>query len=68
MSHKINIAIMGFRHIGRYLYENTLNSDIFNDVLADDYFDFIWCNGVLHHTKNPYKAFEIIQGRTGFNL
>ena len=37
-----------------------VNSDIFNDVLADDYFDFIWCNGVLHHTKNPYKAFEII--------
>ena len=33
---------------------------MFDDVLVDDYFDFIWCNGVLHHTKDPYKAFEII--------
>ena len=23
-------------------------------------FDFVWCNGVLHHTKDPYEAFEII--------
>lgn len=37
-----------------------VNSDIFDDVLTDEYFDFIWCNGVLHHTKDPYKAFEII--------
>ena len=39
---------------------NFVNADIFDDVLADDYFDFVWCNGVLHHTKDPYKAFEII--------
>ena len=32
-----------------------VNSDIFDDVLSNDYFDFIWCNGVLHHTKNPYN-------------
>lgn len=37
-----------------------LNADIFDDVLSDNYFDFIWCNGVLHHTKNPYNAFEIV--------
>ena len=37
-----------------------VNADIFDDVLTDNYFDFIWCNGVLHHTKDPYKAFEII--------
>mgnify|MGYP001243979857 CR=1 FL=1 len=36
-----------------------LNADIFDDVLKDNYFDFIWTNGVLHHTKNPKKAFEI---------
>ena len=24
------------------------------------FFDFIWTNGVLHHTKNPSLAFEII--------
>lgn len=37
-----------------------VNADIFDDVLVEDYFDFIWCNGVLHHTKDPYKAFEIV--------
>ena len=37
-----------------------VNADIFDDVLVDNYFDFVWCNGVLHHTKNPYKAFEIV--------
>ena len=37
-----------------------INADIFDDVLVDEYFDFIWCNGVLHHTKNPYLAFNIL--------
>ena len=37
-----------------------VNADILDDVLKDNFFDFIWCNGVLHHTKNPYKAFEIL--------
>ena len=35
-----------------------VNADIFDDVLERDYFDFIWCNGVLHHTKDPYLAFK----------
>ena len=39
---------------------NLVNADIFDEVLKDDYFDFVWTNGVLHHTKNPKKAFEII--------
>ncbi len=37
-----------------------VNADIFDDVLEDEYFDFIWCNGVLHHTKEPYTAFKIL--------
>tara|TARA_Y100000741_G_scaffold355312_1_gene330585 strand:- start:320 stop:1219 length:900 start_codon:yes stop_codon:yes gene_type:complete len=37
-----------------------VNADIFDDVLTNEYFDFIWCNGVLHHTKNPFLAFEIL--------
>ena len=37
-----------------------VNADIFDDVLKDNFFDFIWCSGVLHHTKNPYNAFQII--------
>ena len=39
---------------------NFLNADIFEDVLQDEHFDFIWCNGVLHHTKNPYQAFKVV--------
>ena len=39
---------------------NFVNACVFDDVLQDDFFDFIWCNGVLHHTKDPYGAFEIL--------
>ena len=39
---------------------NYIYADIFDDVLSEKYFDFIWCNGVLHHTKDPYGGFEII--------
>lgn len=37
-----------------------INADIFDDVLTDNFFDFLWCNGVLHHTKNPSGAFNIM--------
>ena len=37
-----------------------VNADIFDDVLKENFFDFIWCNGVLHHTKDPYGAFKIL--------
>ena len=37
-----------------------MNADIFDDVLKDEFFDFIWTNGVLHHTKDPYGAFRIL--------
>jgi 2-polyprenyl-3-methyl-5-hydroxy-6-metoxy-1,4-benzoquinol methylase len=39
---------------------NFVNADIFDDVLEKNVFDFVWCNGVLHHTKDPYNAFKII--------
>ena len=35
-----------------------VNADIFDDVLKENFFDFIWTNGVLHHTKDPYLAFQ----------
>ena len=28
-------------------------------MLKDNFFDFIWCSGVLHHTKSPIEAFRI---------
>ncbi len=37
-----------------------VNADIFDDVFKDDSFDFIWTNGVLHHTKNPKLAFDTV--------
>ena len=37
-----------------------INADIFDDVLNDNVFDYIWCNCVLHHTKNPKCALEIL--------
>ena len=37
-----------------------INADIFYDIFPENIFDFIWCNGVLHHTKDPYLAFEIV--------
>jgi len=42
--------------------ENTyfVKADIFDDVLNEKVFDFVLCNGVLHHTKDPYDAFKIV--------
>ena len=37
-----------------------VNADIFDDIFKDEFFNFIWCNGVLHHTKDPYLAFRIL--------
>ncbi len=37
-----------------------VRGDIFDKNFQDESFDFIWCNGVLHHTKNPYEAFKNI--------
>ena len=37
-----------------------INCDLFDDVMNDNSFDFVWCSGVLHHTKDPRKGFEII--------
>ncbi len=37
-----------------------VNADLFDDVFKDEVFDFVWANGVLHHTKNPRLAFDVI--------
>ena len=39
---------------------NFVRGDIFDKIFKDEVFDFVWCNGVLHHTKNPYEAFKSI--------
>lgn len=35
-------------------------ADIFDDVIKDETFDYIFCSGVLHHTKNTEEAFKIL--------
>lgn len=35
-------------------------ADIFDDIFENDTFDYIICSGVLHHTKDSKKSFEII--------
>jgi SAM-dependent methyltransferase len=37
-----------------------VRADIFDDVFLPETIDVVWCSGVLHHTKNPKKGFEII--------
>jgi len=37
-----------------------IRGDIFDKNFNNEIFDFIWCNGVLHHTKDPYEAFRSI--------
>ena len=36
------------------------NADIFDNPIVDGFFDCVWCSGVLHHTKNSKRGFEII--------
>ena len=41
---------------------NFVRGDIFDEIFENEIFDFILCNGVLHHTENPSKAFSNIVG------
>jgi SAM-dependent methyltransferase len=37
-----------------------VRADIFDDVFNPESFDVVWCSGVLHHTNDPRKGFEVI--------
>ena len=39
-----------------------IRGDIFDNLFKENSFDFIFSNGVLHHTKDPYGAFKNIVG------
>jgi SAM-dependent methyltransferase len=39
---------------------NFVLGDIFSDPFKDNFFDLVWCSGVLHHTNDPEGGFEII--------
>ena len=34
-----------------------MEGDIFDEIFHEEVFDFVICNGVLHHTKDPYGGF-----------
>ena len=36
------------------------NADIFDNPCKEGFFDYVWCSGVLHHTVDTKKGFEII--------
>jgi len=38
-----------------------LQMNLFQPVFAEESFDFVVCNGVLHHTSEPYLGFQTIQ-------
>jgi 2-polyprenyl-3-methyl-5-hydroxy-6-metoxy-1,4-benzoquinol methylase len=38
-----------------------IKADLFEDLFVDNFFDLVWCSGVLHHTKDPYGGFKNIQ-------
>lgn len=35
-----------------------IKADVFNLPFHKDLFDIVWCNGVIHHTPDPYLAFQ----------
>jgi len=37
-----------------------VNGDLFDNPFLDEYFDIVWCSGVLHHTQSAERGFEII--------
>lgn len=41
-------------HIKNVTY---IKADLFDDIFDKNIFDLVWCSGVLHHTKDPYKGF-----------
>ncbi len=38
-----------------------LQSDLLNLAIKDNMFDYIWSEGVLHHTKNTYEALVSVE-------
>jgi ubiquinone/menaquinone biosynthesis C-methylase UbiE len=34
-----------------------VNADLLDDIFQNEIFDFVWCSGVLHHTRDPYNGF-----------
>tara|TARA_B110000503_G_C7168281_1_gene422985 strand:- start:7 stop:945 length:939 start_codon:yes stop_codon:yes gene_type:complete len=61
-----DVTKKSLEHGSSFATKNDINNvsfvcgDIFQDIFQDNFFDFIWCNGVLHHTKSPKQGFKNI--------
>ena len=68
MNKKINLGIMGFGHVGRYIYTNTLNSDIFNVKAISDIGRIESLNYLLNNDpRNKNLGVEIDSNSLVFN-
>ena len=55
MSNKINIGVMGFGHIGRYIYESSLNSNLFQVKVISDIGNIDSLNYLLNNNLRNKK-------------
>lgn len=55
----LNSLVLGKKFADQNKIDNVyfVNADLFDDIFPDEIFNFVWCNGVLHHTSNPYNGF-----------
>jgi len=49
-----------FREFGFSNILKTKQGNVLDMPFASDTFDFVWCNGVIHHTRDTFKAFSEI--------
>ena len=55
----LNSLVLGKKFADQNNINNVffVNADLLDNIFPDQMFDAVWCNGVLHHTNNPYNGF-----------
>ena len=46
-----------YRNINSLKNAHFIRHNILQSPLPKDYFDYVWCSGVLHHTPDPYGGY-----------
>ena len=54
---KLGAAFTERHGIGNCIF---VNGDLLSDPFLEDYFDIVWCSGVLHHTESAKEGFKTI--------
>lgn len=57
-----NSIVKGREFKNRFDLKNVelMEMNIFNHTLERESYDYVFCNGVLHHTRNPEEGFKIL--------